>query len=205
MIADGDGPRAERGLEVVNLAALADLVADRVVSRLLSARGSGQAVIGVPERQDDERDAVPLLLTAAEIASRFGVSAEWVRDNAERLEAVCLGDGPRPRLRFDAGRVLEALTRRSGSGRSDDENPPVETVDREARREGDLGSRLDNLPFRELEPRRLPRNRPGAAGTARGTATRTMASPRQQPNPPRGGSAAARRSSPPRPTREEPA
>ena len=48
-------------------------------------------------------------LTAAEVASRFGVSRSWVYENAERLGAIRLGDGARPRLRFDPARVREVL------------------------------------------------------------------------------------------------
>jgi hypothetical protein len=47
--------------------------------------------------------------TAAEVAARFGVSRSWVYENAERLGAIRLGDGARPRLRFDRERVREVL------------------------------------------------------------------------------------------------
>src|SRR4051812_44292192 len=47
--------------------------------------------------------------TAAEVATRFGVSRSWVYENAERLGAMRLGNGTRARLRFDPGRVREAL------------------------------------------------------------------------------------------------
>lgn len=53
------------------------------------------------------------LITAEEVAGRFGVKAAWVRGNAERLGAVRLGDGPRGRLRFDPETVAAALSSRS--------------------------------------------------------------------------------------------
>jgi len=71
---------------------LADLVVDRLAARL-----------------DGTREPTGQLVDAAEIARRFGVSAEWVRTHSIELGAVRLGDGPRPRLRFDVTEVAEAL------------------------------------------------------------------------------------------------
>src|SRR3954447_20407242 len=47
--------------------------------------------------------------TASEVAARSGVSRSWVYENAERLGAMRLGNGARPRLRFDPERVQDAL------------------------------------------------------------------------------------------------
>jgi hypothetical protein len=41
------------------------------------------------------------LLTAAEVATRFSVDRSWVYAHARELGVVRIGDGPRPRLRFD--------------------------------------------------------------------------------------------------------
>lgn len=204
MTSNRGGREESRGVEVVDLSALADLVADRVVSRLLSAHTPRSTEIpqGCALDGQDAKSA-QTLLTAAQVASRFGVSAEWVRDNAERLEAVRLGDGPRPRLRFDAKRVLEALTRRSGSGESGGRGSRVPTANPQGRRPAESGNALDMLPLRELKPRPFPRNGPGAADTAPGSATRKTPSPRTQPNPPRADSAPAGWSSPLRARREE--
>lgn len=76
-----------------DLTALADLIADRLLDG------------GVP--------APPArLIDAGEVARRFAVSAQWARDHADELGAVRLGDGPRPRLRFDPAKVTAALTAR---------------------------------------------------------------------------------------------
>lgn len=77
-----------------DLARLADLIVDRLAERLQPT----------PE---------PVLLTAQQVAERFGVSAEWVRDHAAELGVVRLGDGKRPRLRFELSKVTAALTARS--------------------------------------------------------------------------------------------
>lgn len=49
------------------------------------------------------------LVTAAELARRFGLSRAWVYEHASSLGAVRLGDGTRPRLRFDPEQVARAL------------------------------------------------------------------------------------------------
>jgi hypothetical protein len=43
----------------------------------------------------------PRLVSAAELADYLGVKRAWVYENAISLGAKPLGDGPKPRLRFD--------------------------------------------------------------------------------------------------------
>ena len=54
----------------------------------------------------------PELLTAAQVASRFGVARSWVYAHAHELGAIRLGNGPRPRLRFDPAIVEQVLNPR---------------------------------------------------------------------------------------------
>jgi hypothetical protein len=54
------------------------------------------------------------LLTAAEVAARFNVDRGWVYTHAEELGVVRLGDGPRPRLRFDPAIVSQRLVATRG-------------------------------------------------------------------------------------------
>jgi hypothetical protein len=49
------------------------------------------------------------LVSASKIAAMFDVKASWVYDNAKRLGVVKLGDGPKPRLRFDPEHVRRVL------------------------------------------------------------------------------------------------
>jgi hypothetical protein len=49
------------------------------------------------------------LLSAAEVSAWCGVSRGWVYQHASELGAVRIGDGERPRLRFDPDRVAERL------------------------------------------------------------------------------------------------
>jgi hypothetical protein len=52
------------------------------------------------------------LVDAAELADLLGVSRAWIYDNAELLDPVRLGDGDRPRLRFDPETALAAWRHR---------------------------------------------------------------------------------------------
>jgi len=62
-------------------------------------------------RQALESEPEDGLLTAAEVAQRFGVARDWVYANADLLGVIRLPSptGQRPRLRFDASKVSEAL------------------------------------------------------------------------------------------------
>jgi hypothetical protein len=76
----------------------------------------------------------PTLLTAAEVARRFGLSRDFVYEHADRLGALRLGDGPKPRLRFDAERVTVALNGRSAGVRSGPVTAPSQPEARARRR-----------------------------------------------------------------------
>jgi len=61
---------------------------------------------------DQSRGPVDLL-DASTLARRLGVSRDWVYEHANELGAITLGDGSRPRLRFDAEVAEEALRART--------------------------------------------------------------------------------------------
>jgi hypothetical protein len=83
-------------------AAMAPAVADVVAQRVLEL---------VNERPRNR------LVDAAELARVLGVDREWVYEHSERLEAIRLGKGPRPRLRFEIGRAVESFARLSAQPR----------------------------------------------------------------------------------------
>jgi hypothetical protein len=56
---------------------------------------------------EDMSDSCPPLLTAADVARRFSVTRSWVYAHARELGVVRIGDGPRPRLRFDPAVVAQ--------------------------------------------------------------------------------------------------
>ncbi len=51
------------------------------------------------------------LLTARQVAARFNVDRGWVYAHAADLGVIRLGNGPRPRLRFDPAVVAQRLVR----------------------------------------------------------------------------------------------
>src|SRR3954454_11731132 len=86
------------------LSLLAELLAERVAEKLR----------GVP-RADE-------LLDAAQVAERFGVSRSFVYEHAAELGAIrlgALGEGRRPRLRFDPAATAERLRRLPTSDQPD--------------------------------------------------------------------------------------
>lgn len=89
------------------------------------------------------------LVAAAEVARRFGVTAEWVRDHADELGAVRLGDGPRPRLRFDLAAVAERFPRSGSEGSGGGDPAPRRRSPGHGRRVAGTGVAL--LPIEGLE------------------------------------------------------
>lgn len=68
------------------------------LAELLAAAGSGPPE---PPRQ----------LTAAEVSRLWRIRRRWVYEHSDELGARRLGQGPRPRLRFDPEEVAERLGR----------------------------------------------------------------------------------------------
>jgi hypothetical protein len=64
------------------------------------------------ESLDDGQSKPPELIDAEELAKRFGLTRAWVYENAGKLGAIPLSDGPRPRLRFDPETVASVLKSR---------------------------------------------------------------------------------------------
>ena len=60
----------------------------------------------------DDRPGAVGLLTARQVAARFNVERSWVSAHADELGVVRLGQGPRPRLRFDPAVVAQHLLTR---------------------------------------------------------------------------------------------
>jgi hypothetical protein len=51
------------------------------------------------------------LLTAREVSETYRVHRGWVYEHAEELGAIRIGEGKRPRLRFDPEQVTRRLAR----------------------------------------------------------------------------------------------
>ena len=97
------------------------------------------------------------LLSAAELAGELGVGRSFVYQHADELGAVRLGEGSKPRLRFDPERARSAVFC-SESGRSQGES---------ASGDGESGS--SGGRGRRRLPSRLPK--PGSVLAIRGQET----------------------------------
>ena len=60
----------------------------------------------------DDQPGAHGLLTARHVADRFNVARSWVYEHADELGVVRIGQGPRPRLRFDPAVVAQQLLTR---------------------------------------------------------------------------------------------
>ena len=78
-------------------------------------------LLGPPEEPESADEGERRMLTAAEVSRLWGVSRRWVYENARALGVRRLGDGPRPRLRFDPEEVADRLR----SARADDDRTDV--------------------------------------------------------------------------------
>jgi hypothetical protein len=54
------------------------------------------------------------LMTAGQVATKLGVDRSWVYAHASELGVVRLGNGPRPRLRFDPALIAQRMVGRCG-------------------------------------------------------------------------------------------
>ena len=115
-------------LDSGQLEELADLVVERLAGRLEPGRSSGG------------------LVTAGQLAVLLGVDRDYVYAHQAKLGARRLGDGPKPRLRFDVGEAEKAITCLS-SRRSQPADPAPALASRRRRREPS-GTNLDWLPVR---------------------------------------------------------
>jgi len=94
-----------------DLELLAERVAELVLERMSDTATPGSSVE---------------LVDAAEIAQRFGLTAATVRARADTFGAIRVGDGPKPRLRFDSELVAAALASGSTDRRSPDPEVPAQ-------------------------------------------------------------------------------
>jgi hypothetical protein len=89
------------------------------------AEAVARLVLEERRREDGSRVSGAPLLTAAQVAERFGVTRQWVYQHAVELGAQRLGQGTRPRLRFNAETVAAALGSRSTGEESPIAVPPA--------------------------------------------------------------------------------
>lgn len=122
---------------------LADKVAERLLSHLLPLLDAA-----VPSTPADG------LVDAQTLAGVLGVSRQFVYEHRAELGVIVLGDGPRPRLRFDVETAKTAMACSSGK--------------RSQAGKGSEGG--GSTPPAGRKPRRLPNGlpKPGSVLTIRG-------------------------------------
>jgi hypothetical protein len=103
--------------------------------------------VRVVELLEETAPADARLLPASEVARRFGLSRAYVYRHADELGAIKVGTGQRPRLRFEAERVAQALTPCSPSGRSESGKAAPQAKSKPRRRSG-VRAAPDLLPIR---------------------------------------------------------
>jgi len=86
------------------------------------------------------------LVDAAELARRFGIERSWVYSHAIELGAVKLGDGAKPRLRFDPEIAARVLRKVNGKPTAD---PPTRSGERAGQPPRRGRSEVRLLPIRE--------------------------------------------------------
>ena len=93
------------------------------------------------------------LVDATTLAQEFGVSRDFVYEHRRELSGIELGDGTRPRLRFDVAKAREAWTRRELSDGSQQPDLPEATGAPRRRRQAAAQSTDGLLPVRPVEGR----------------------------------------------------
>jgi hypothetical protein len=118
------------------------------------------------------------LLSAAQVAARWGIERSWVYEHADDLGVRRLGTGVRPRLRFDPVRVAAYLERPGRAAAA----PVGESGGPDVRRSPGIASDCaEGLPFRdrlELTSATQRSRRPGGAPTPPATAAKQRTSTR---------------------------
>jgi hypothetical protein len=103
----------------------------------------------------DDADEPRDLMDAGQLAKHLGLTRAWVYEHAETLGAIQIGNGPRPRLRFDPTRAREALSERQR--RDESVNTLVRPTGRPRRRP--TGKIVPLLPVHESRVRGIFRRR----------------------------------------------
>jgi hypothetical protein len=98
--------------------------------------------------RQDGPPATGELLTAADVAQRFGVTRQWAYQHAGQLGALRLGDGPKARLRFDPAKVTAALDACSLSRQPQEPQTRSVKPNRRPRARRSIGTEVELLPIR---------------------------------------------------------
>ena len=88
------------------------------------------------------------VLSAQEVALKYGHAPSWVRQHQKELGAIKVGAGVRPRLLFDPNTVAKALASRSESERPGRVAPPTVAGGGRSGRRRRSGTDVPLLPYK---------------------------------------------------------
>jgi hypothetical protein len=104
----------------------------------------------IAERLRDAEPAAQCLVDARAVGEAIGMTPAWVREHAAELGGRRLGDGPRPRWRFDLEQARTAGAALSLGQRSLAPDPAPQAASRRRRRVAP-GAGVELLPVRGSE------------------------------------------------------
>jgi hypothetical protein len=126
-------------------------MAQRIAARVLALLEDGLIELIAAHGPGTTDAPLSGFVDAGTVARELGVSRSFVYEHAAELGAVRIGDGERPRLRFDLGRAREAWNARQANERSLKAKPPAVSARSAGRRRARLGTEVDLLPIRGSE------------------------------------------------------
>jgi hypothetical protein len=123
-------------------------MAQRIAARVLEllAEGLADLLAAPPTAAPAAR-----LVDAATVARELAVSHSFVYEHAAELGAERIGEGQRPRLRFDLDRAHAAWNARQSNERSSAARSPMATGAATRRRRARSGTESHLLPIRGIE------------------------------------------------------
>jgi hypothetical protein len=133
-------------LDDEDLAAIADALAP-LIAEALAGSGNG-AQPDATGRAPREHESVSRLVTAAEVAAMLSVTRDTVYAHAAELGAVRIGDGPRPRLRFDPEKAVAAWASHDARANSQAITSRAAGGTRRGRPRRSMGTDVPLLPIR---------------------------------------------------------
>lgn len=157
-----------------------ELARDSAAIETLAIRVAELLAVRLPP-QPPQRATPGRLLSAAQVSEWWGVSRGWVYQHAAQLGAVRIGDGERPRLRFDPDRVAEHLNRPPATP-----PPTAQRTPRRVRRSPRIRGASRRLAFQadpELSSLHVNRRGPGDAPTSPAAAPKRTPSTRRAAYP----------------------
>lgn len=128
-----------------------ELMAQRIAARVLDLLAERLAELLAAAPAIAAQAPATRLVDAATVARELAVSRSFVYEHAAELGAERIGEGQRPRLRFDLDRARAAWNARQSNERSPGPRSPMATEPVRRRRRAPSGTGPHLLPIRGIE------------------------------------------------------